>query len=66
MPSQAPLDPNSVEMFKDDAVCQQFQSNAKAQEGVSQTIKLADVDVSDYLAALWVGGHGPSASSWKL
>ncbi|CAF1096687.1 unnamed protein product [Rotaria magnacalcarata] len=56
---KAPLDPSSVENFKDDAECKQFLSDDKAKHGYENTQKLTDVNVNDYVALVYVGGHGP-------
>ncbi|CAG5129762.1 unnamed protein product [Candidula unifasciata] len=56
---KAPLDPTSVEQFKDDAVCQWFLKDAKAQALVNNTKTPTQVKASDYAAVLFPGGHGP-------
>ncbi|GKZ37726.1 hypothetical protein AbraIFM66950_009408 [Aspergillus brasiliensis] len=56
---KAPLDPGSIEMFKEDAVSQKF---LKEQESLwTNTVKLSDVvsRVSEFDAIFYVGGHGP-------
>ncbi|CAF4186833.1 unnamed protein product [Rotaria magnacalcarata] len=55
----APLDPSSVENFKDDVECKQFLSDNKAKQGYENTKKLTDINVNDYVALVYVGGHGP-------
>jgi putative intracellular protease/amidase len=56
---KSPLDPSSVEQFKDDATCQWFQKDAKAQALVNNTKTPGQVKASDYAAVLYPGGHGP-------
>ncbi|BCS03189.1 type 1 glutamine amidotransferase domain-containing protein [Aspergillus luchuensis] len=56
---KAPLDPGSIEMFKQDPVSQKF---LKEQESLwTNTVKLSDVvsRVSEFDAIFYVGGHGP-------
>ncbi|OOF96828.1 hypothetical protein ASPCADRAFT_206970 [Aspergillus carbonarius ITEM 5010] len=54
---KAPLDPGSIEMFKEDPVSSKF---LKEQEALwTNTVKLSDVNVSDFDAIFYVGGHGP-------
>jgi len=55
----APLDPGSAEAFKEDPVCQWFQSDATAQAMVSTTKTPSQVSAKDYSAVLYPGGHGP-------
>ncbi|KAK8845558.1 hypothetical protein IAR55_006273 [Kwoniella newhampshirensis] len=54
----APIDHNSVEMFKDEESVK-FLSDPKAQELVKNTKKLSEVKAEDYAAIFVVGGHGP-------
>ncbi|CAF1303829.1 unnamed protein product [Adineta ricciae] len=56
---KAPLDPSSVENFKDDAECKQFLADEKAKQGYENTKKLSEVNAKDYEAIVYVGGHGP-------
>lgn len=56
---KAPLDPSSVTNFKDDAECTKFLADDKAKRGYENTKKLGDVNASDYVALVYVGGHGP-------
>jgi len=55
----APLDPGSAEAFKEDPVCQWFQSDATAQAMVNTTKTPGQVAAKDYSAVLYPGGHGP-------
>jgi len=56
---KAPLDPSSVESYKNDDESKQFLSDNKAKQGYENTKKLSDVNANDYLAILYVGGYGP-------
>ena len=56
---KAPLDPSSVEAFKDDAECTRFQNDQEAQKLVNETVPLFEVQHTQYLAIFYVGGHGP-------
>jgi len=53
---EAPLDPNSVEMFKTDEIAVKFLS--EKQELWKDTIKLEDVNAGEYDGIFFVGGHG--------
>lgn len=55
---QAPLDPSSVEGFKNDPVCAEYLQ--KNQHLWADTVKLADVlpRVDEFAALFYVGGHG--------
>jgi len=54
---EAPLDPNSVEMFKTDDIAVKFLS--EKEELWKNTIKLENVNAEDYDGIFFVGGHGP-------
>ncbi|BGP36449.1 hypothetical protein JCM10450v2_000349 [Rhodotorula kratochvilovae] len=56
---KAPLDPSSVEAFKEDKESVEFLNNAETKHAVENTKKLSDVKVSDYAAYFAAGGHGP-------
>ncbi|GAA5892146.1 hypothetical protein JCM6882_005708 [Rhodosporidiobolus microsporus] len=56
---KAPLDPSSVDGFKDDEGCRKFLSDSAATKLVENTKKLSDVKQEDYAAIFYVGGHGP-------
>lgn len=56
---KAPLDPSSVEAFKEDAVTVGFLNDPLTKHAVENTLKLADVNHTDFLAIFYVGGHGP-------
>ncbi|PXX92451.1 type 1 glutamine amidotransferase domain-containing protein [Marinobacter vulgaris] len=56
---QPPVDPNSE---TDDALTEstrRFEQDAHARESLASTKKLADVDMNDYDALFYPGGHGP-------
>lgn len=56
---QPPVDPNSE---ADDALTEstrRFQKDAHAKESLASTKKLADVDMNDFDAIFYPGGHGP-------
>ncbi|SFR49892.1 Putative intracellular protease/amidase [Marinobacter gudaonensis] len=56
---QPPVDPNSE---ADDALTEstrRFQQDAHAKESLASTKKLADVDMNDFDAIFYPGGHGP-------
>ncbi|GAA6022489.1 hypothetical protein JCM11491_001695 [Sporobolomyces phaffii] len=56
---KAPLDPSSVEAFKEDPESKKFLADANIQKELEKTIKLEDAKASDYVAYFSVGGHGP-------
>ncbi|GAA5875912.1 hypothetical protein JCM16303_004043 [Sporobolomyces ruberrimus] len=56
---KAPIDPSSIEAFKEDAESQKFLNDSSIQKELENTIKLEDVKASDYVAYFSVGGHGP-------
>ncbi|CAF0884019.1 unnamed protein product [Rotaria sp. Silwood1] len=56
---KAPLDPSSLEQFKDDVECKKFLSDNKAKQGYENTKKLNEINANDYIALIYVGGHGP-------
>lgn len=56
---QPPVDPNSE---TEDALTEstrRFEQDAHAKEALASTKKLADVDMNDYDALFYPGGHGP-------
>lgn len=56
---QPPVDPNSE---AEDALTEstrRFQEDAHAKESLASTKKLADVDMNDFDAIFYPGGHGP-------
>ncbi|KAI0787153.1 ThiJ/PfpI [Irpex lacteus] len=54
-----PLDPNSVEPFKSDADSVKFLEDATVKEKLASAKTLSQVNVDDYDAVFYVGGHGP-------
>lgn len=55
----APIDPVSVEAFKESPVYARFLADQVLQNALSRTAKLADVDASSVSAVIYPGGHGP-------
>ncbi|KAL0480685.1 hypothetical protein AKO1_006988 [Acrasis kona] len=56
---KSPLDPYSVQDYKDDKISVDFLNNASVQKQLSNTIKISDVNPNKYSAIFFVGGHGP-------
>jgi putative intracellular protease/amidase len=56
---QPPLDPKSDIPDFQTAETHRFQADAEALEQLAHTGKLADVNISDYDAVFYPGGHGP-------
>ncbi|KAF8320730.1 class I glutamine amidotransferase-like protein [Clavulina sp. PMI_390] len=54
-----PLDPASIEMFKEDEESVKFLKDPKVQKLLETTVPLKDIKMEDYEAIFWVGGHGP-------
>lgn len=55
---EPPLDPSSVEAFKDDPESKEFLNDKEAQDWVKNTVKLSEIkDVSDYSAYFAPGEH---------
>ncbi|KAH8834764.1 class I glutamine amidotransferase-like protein [Flagelloscypha sp. PMI_526] len=54
-----PVDPTSVEMFKDDDESVKFLQDPIVKEKLENTKTLSEVKSSDYDAIFYVGGHGP-------
>ncbi|BEU04367.1 dimethylallyltransferase [Agarivorans sp. OAG1] len=56
---QPPIDPNSeLPDFQTDAT-RRFDQDDAAKQQLATTLKLADLDASDYDAVFYPGGHGP-------
>ncbi|TRM59683.1 class I glutamine amidotransferase-like protein [Schizophyllum amplum] len=53
-----PVDPASVELFKDEE-SQKFLADEIVKQKLASAKKLSDVDAADYAAIFYVGGHGP-------
>lgn len=62
---KAPLDPSSVEAFKDDAECTKFLNDSEAQSLVTKTTPLFEVAHTAYEGVFYVGGHGPCFDLYK-
>lgn len=56
---QPPIDPNSETEDALTETTRRFQQDAHAKEALASTKKLADVDMNDYDALFYPGGHGP-------
>ena len=56
---QPPIDPNSETEDVLTETTRRFQQDAHAKEALASTKKLADVDMNDYDALFYPGGHGP-------
>ncbi|MFP1921050.1 type 1 glutamine amidotransferase domain-containing protein [Lonsdalea quercina] len=56
---QPPLDPVSDAPEAQTAATERFRQDADAQNALSHTAKLADVNVADFDAVFYPGGHGP-------
>lgn len=56
---QAPIDPNSEGEDAQTEATHRFNDDAKAQERLANTCTLASVNVDDYDAIFYPGGHGP-------
>lgn len=56
---KAPLDPSSIENYKDDNECKQFLSDENAKKGYENTKTLVDSNANDYVGLVYVGGYGP-------
>jgi len=54
-----PLDPKSVENFKDDEESVRFLSDPAAKALLENAKVLSTVSIDDYSAVFYVGGHGP-------
>jgi len=55
---EIPIDPKSVTGSSLSKLCQQFQSDEDAQTSVKASVPLASVNVNDYVAIYFPGGHG--------
>ncbi|EDM48636.1 type 1 glutamine amidotransferase domain-containing protein [Marinobacter algicola] len=56
---QPPVDPNSETEDALTETTHRFKQDAHAKEALASTKKLADVDMNDYDALFYPGGHGP-------
>lgn len=56
---QPPLDPKSDEPESQTDATKRFKADAEAQAVLANTGKLADVNVADFDAVFYPGGHGP-------
>jgi putative intracellular protease/amidase len=60
---QPPVDPKSDLLENQTEAMARFKKDAGAQQALSKTVKLADVEADDYDSIFYVGGHGPM---WDL
>ncbi|KAF7320911.1 DJ-1 protein-PfpI domain-containing protein [Mycena chlorophos] len=58
--NEIPLDPLSVTLFKEDAECIKWLSDETVKAKLVSAKKLSEVDVSQYDAIFYPGGHGPA------
>ena len=56
---QPPIDPNSESEDAQTETTRRFAKDAHAKESLASTKKLADVDMNEYDAVFYPGGHGP-------
>lgn len=56
---QPPLDPKSDEPDAQTDATRRFREDPVAQQALANTLRLADVKVTDYDAVFYPGGHGP-------
>lgn len=59
---KSPLDPSSLEAFRDDPTCKEFLNNAKVTAALENTEKLSDLsaaDIDQLVGVFFPGGHGP-------
>jgi putative intracellular protease/amidase len=54
-----PVDPRSANPPFDAPVCHRFDADEEAQNALSHTAKLADMNADDFDAVFYPGGHGP-------
>jgi len=54
-----PLDPHSRESFKEDKQSVDFLNDATVKAKLASAKKLSDINVHDYVAVFYPGGHGP-------
>jgi len=54
-----PLDEGSLKAFGEDPVCVKFLNDETVKAKLAHAKKLSDVNVNDYDAIFYVGGHGP-------
>uniref|UniRef100_A0A6B2LH03 DJ-1/PfpI domain-containing protein n=1 Tax=Arcella intermedia TaxID=1963864 RepID=A0A6B2LH03_9EUKA len=56
---KTPIDEGSIKAFEKDAICTEFLADKEAEEGYTNTRTIAQVNLSDYAAVFFPGGHGP-------
>lgn len=55
----APIDPASIEAYESDPLYSRYRADEALTKALAETMRLADVDPSNYEAVLYPGGHGP-------
>lgn len=56
---QPPLDPKSASADSQTEATRRFEADAEAKAALADTRRLADVQIEDYEAVFYPGGHGP-------
>lgn len=56
---QPPLDPKSDEVDFQTPATEKFKNDSEGKQALANTIKLTDINVNDYDAVFYPGGHGP-------
>jgi putative intracellular protease/amidase len=63
---KAPLDPTSVDPFKDDAACKEYYlENDEIKKVTENTLPLFEIQHTHYAGIFTVGGHGPCFDVYK-
>ncbi|ORY78235.1 ThiJ/PfpI domain-containing protein [Protomyces lactucae-debilis] len=63
---KAPLDPSSIDGFKDDAACKEYYlENDDVKKLIDNTTPLFEIQHTAYAAIFTVGGHGPCFDLYK-
>lgn len=55
----SPIDPTSIEMFKEDPVCKTFLADQQSMALLANTTAIKDIDASKFNIVFYAGGHGP-------
>jgi len=55
----APMDVGSGEAFKEDPICAQVLQDKHFQKQIANTEPIKDIDISQFKAIFFAGGHGP-------
>ena len=54
---KTPMDPSSLEAFKEDPECKSFLQDSKAIKAVDESITLSTLDLNSFSAVVFPGGH---------